>query len=59
LRSKPGPSGPWLAFIFKPVEPGLGLMLKDDEPGPVLIFVVGTGTDRTKSPAEQRRDIEE
>jgi hypothetical protein len=39
LRSKPGPLGPWLAFIFKPVEPGLGLMLKDDESGPVLIFV--------------------
>jgi hypothetical protein len=59
LRSKLGPSGPWLAFIFKPVEPGLGLMFEDDESGPVLIFIMGTGTERTKSPAEKIRNIEE
>jgi hypothetical protein len=59
LRSEPGPSGPWLAFILNPVEPGLGLMFKDGESRPVLIFVMGTGAERTKSPAEKTRDIEE
>jgi hypothetical protein len=46
-------------LVLNLVEPAPGLIFKDDESGPVLIFVIGTGAERTKSPAEKTRDIEE
>ena len=46
-------------FIFNPVEVLPRFIFKGDESGLVMMFVMGIGTERTKSPAENTRGIEE